>query len=49
MNEALCKKKYEEEAIKLAFDFCPPIKPCKDCKWPVVKGYCCTFCGSADP
>lgn len=26
-----------------------PIKPCKECGYPVVDGYCCGACGSTSP
>jgi hypothetical protein len=25
------------------------IRPCRRCKWPVVEGYCCTYCESRNP
>jgi hypothetical protein len=36
-------------ANEVARDYAPPIRPCKDCGGPVIKGYCCTRCGSVDP
>lgn len=42
-------KAYAIKEAQLAIDFCPPINPCRDCGNPVIKGYCCTFCGSVDP
>lgn len=44
-NEAAWQRK----ANTLARSYCPPIRPCKDCREPVVSGYCCTFCGSVSP
>lgn len=40
---------YDRATLLTALNFAPPIRPCKDCKWPVVRGYCCTYCGSVDP
>lgn len=40
---------YRNAKIQEALRFAPPIYPCADCGWPVVKGYCCNTCGSADP
>lgn len=40
---------YRTAVVQVALDYCPPIKPCKDCKWPVINGYCCHYCGSVDP
>jgi len=40
---------YKQAAQKLAFDFCPPIYPCKKCGGPVALGYCCTRCGDSNP
>jgi hypothetical protein len=39
---------YRRRAIALAFDFCPPIRPCAQCGNPVVQGYCCTYCRSRE-
>ena len=25
------------------------IIPCKDCGYPIIKGYCCHHCGSQEP
>lgn len=45
----LTDESFERLADRLARGFAPPIFHCKDCDHPVVKGYCCTFCGSQDP
>jgi len=42
-------EQWRSEANMLARDFCPPIRPCNTCGHPVVKGYCCTFCGETNP
>jgi len=42
-------RKWNEMAGSLARSFCPPIYPCKHCKYPVVSGYCCGECGSNNP
>ena len=39
---------YRKMAISTAFNYCPLIYPCADCGGPVVTGYCCCRCGSAD-
>jgi len=36
---------YEKAASQLARDYCPRIRPCASCKYPVVSGYCCRNCG----
>ena len=40
---------YSVAKYRLAIDWCPQIYPCMKCKWPVIKGHCCTHCGDADP
>jgi hypothetical protein len=40
---------YRERERSVALSFCPTIRPCYHCGSPVVSGYCCTYCGSADP
>jgi hypothetical protein len=42
-------ERWQREAGALARGFCPPIYPCGKCSHPVVRGYCCTFCGSTHP
>jgi hypothetical protein len=39
---------YRAEKISMALDRVH-IKPCRECRWPVHDGYCCTTCGSASP
>ena len=43
----------EEEWLKLAtdvaFSYAPAIYHCQHCNYPVADGYCCLYCGSADP
>jgi hypothetical protein len=33
----------------VARNFAPPIRPCRECGYPVVDGYCCGRCGSTRP
>jgi len=40
---------WEREAGKVARNFVSPMKPCRDCGYPVIDGYCCTRCGSSLP
>lgn len=40
--------KWERLANKLARNTVF-IKPCKDCGYPVIDGYCCNTCGSVMP
>jgi hypothetical protein len=40
---------YRDHANALARSFAPDIRACKKCGWPVVSGYCCTYCGDANP
>jgi hypothetical protein len=49
MSKNIDKELYKQRAIKLALDLCPSMYPCKKCGSPVVKGYCCTFCGDTNP
>lgn len=42
-------KEYEEAQVSLALSYAPNMYPCADCKWPVIDGYCCTYCGSSSP
>jgi len=42
-------KEYRRLKYEIALKFCNPIHPCRDCGRPVVRPYCCTFCGSVDP
>lgn len=42
-------QKWYREATRLAVNCCPPIHPCSDCGYPVIKGYCCGYCGSETP
>lgn len=37
------------EAGRLARNYCPTIYACKKCSYPVVEGYCCTYCGDVNP
>jgi hypothetical protein len=36
-------------AGKVAMSHVGDIYPCQHCGYPVIDGYCCTHCGSADP
>ncbi len=40
---------WDAAAGRLAISFSPGVKPCRDCGAPVVRGYCCTYCGSEEP
>ena len=40
---------YKRARRALAIDFAPQMYPCKKCGYPVVDGYCCTFCGDNNP
>lgn len=42
-------REWELEASALARAYCPPIYDCKKCGYPVISGYCCTYCGDSDP
>lgn len=41
--------RWEKLANQMARDFAPQIIACKHCRYPVVEGYCCRYCGSSDP
>lgn len=43
------EEEYQRAKLQTALSFAPPIHACKDCQWPVVRGYCCNYCGSVDP
>ncbi len=42
-------REYRRLEIQAALAFCPPIRPCRECGGPVVKGYCCNRCDSCEP
>ena len=42
-------RQYGKEKVAIALGFCPSIDPCKKCGWPVIDGFCCPTCGSANP
>ena len=41
--------KWEKMANNLARGYCPAIRPCRECGYPVINGYCCETCGSVSP
>lgn len=56
VNESKIKKpkpptarQYETARLREALEFCPTIRPCGECKWPVVDGLCCSYCGTTNP
>jgi hypothetical protein len=42
-------EQYQKARLAKALDWCPPVRPCQQCKWPVVDGYCCSYCDSTHP
>ena len=42
-------EEWEHEADIIARGACPRIYPCGNCQYPVVSGYCCTYCGTSNP
>ena len=42
-------KEYKHAKYQLALSALPTIWPCDHCKWPVIRGYCCTYCESSNP
>lgn len=40
---------WERMADRIARSIAPDICHCKTCDYPVVKGYCCTYCGDTNP
>jgi hypothetical protein len=40
---------WHREAYHLARWYAPPITPCMKCSYPVLKGYCCGYCGDINP
>jgi len=43
-------RNWDKMANELARGFAPTIKPCKECGYPVITGYCCEIgCGSNCP
>jgi len=40
---------WNAHANRLARDFAPPVKTCRDCAAPVLEGYCCRYCKSVNP
>ena len=45
----ISEEKFQREANRLARSYSPDIKECAECGYPVIKGYCCTYCGNTDP
>ena len=43
------EKQYHDSAIQQALGYCPSIKPCKTCGWPVIDGYVCHTCEDQNP
>lgn len=42
-------EEWDRIAGDVAMSYCPTIYPCRHCFYPVITGYCCTSCGSAEP
>lgn len=42
-------EEWDRIAGDVAMSYCPVIYPCRHCFYPVISGYCCTSCGSAEP
>lgn len=42
-------KHWVKLAQELALSRVPNIFACGKCNYPVIKGYCCEFCGDSDP
>ena len=42
-------KQWVKLAQELALSRVPNIFACGKCNHPVIKGYCCEFCGDSDP
>jgi len=42
------QKEFDEAVASIAYSFLE-IRSCMKCKWPVISGYCCTFCGDTNP
>ncbi len=42
-------KQYDTAAIHQALVYAPRIYECQKCGWPVVEGYCCSYCGNSNP
>ena len=40
---------YQKAKAEVALDYAPEIYPCRKCGWPVLSGYCCTYCEDTDP
>lgn len=46
--EKLSDSQYFREKVKLVLSWVD-VHQCQKCTWPVIRGYCCTTCGAADP
>lgn len=42
-------EQYQRAKINKALSYAPHIHACKKCGWPVIYGYCCTYCGDDNP
>lgn len=40
---------FEATANQLARDFAPEVQTCRACRWPVLHGHRCAYCGEIDP
>ncbi len=43
------EKQYREAAYELMSSHLPKIFSCGKCKWPVLDGYVCRYCGDESP
>jgi hypothetical protein len=43
------ESQYNRDKLALALSIAPNIYPCRHCGWPVLQGYCCTYCHSRLP
>jgi len=43
------EEEYNEARIRLKLSWAPETHKCRDCGWPTINGYCCTYCGSVSP
>ncbi len=42
-------EQYLKATLILLKVWAPPVKKCRECKWPVIEGRCCNYCGSINP
>lgn len=43
------REEYDKASLNLKLVYAPETYSCRKCSWPVIKGYCCDYCGTTNP